>query len=99
MTKSFIVIDFPGTACDDGRICLWVVNGDRDAGILMESSNEPAKMLKVAQNTDRITILVFHLLAADVIASFPADYVIRVWDIQTGSVTIQLDYWNPIPTR
>jgi WD40 repeat protein len=67
------------------------VNGDGDAGILMESSNEPAKMLEVAQNTDRITIVVFHPLANDVMASVSADYVIRVWDIQTGSVTIQLD--------
>lgn len=67
------------------------MNGDGDAGILMESSNEPAKMLEVAQNTDRITIVVFHPLANDVMASVSADYVIRVWDIQTGSVTIQLD--------
>ena len=57
----------------------------------MESSNEPAKMLEVAQNTDRITIVVFHPLANDVIASVSADYVIRVWHIQSGDVTIQLD--------
>lgn len=79
------------TACDDGRIRLWEVNGDGDGGILMESSNEPMKMLEVAQNTDRITIVVFHPLAADVIASVSADYVIRVWNIQTGAVTIQLE--------
>ena len=57
----------------------------------MESSNEPMKMLEVTQNTDRITIVVFHPLAADVIASVSADYVIRVWNIQTEAVTIQLE--------
>ena len=48
-------------------------------------------MLEVAQNTDRITIVVFHPLASDVLASVSADYVIRVWDIQKGAVTIQLE--------
>lgn len=57
----------------------------------MESSNEPTKMLEVAQNTDRITVVVFHPLAADVMASVSADYVIRIWDIGTGAVTIQLE--------
>lgn len=76
-------------ACDDGRIRLWEVNGD--GGILMESSNEPTKMLEVAQNTDRITVVVFHPLAADVMASVSADYVIRIWDIESGAVTVQLE--------
>lgn len=80
---------FQTLACDDGRIRLWEVNGD--GGILMESSNEPTKMLEVAQNTDRITVVVFHPLAADVMASVSADYVIRIWDTESGAVTVQLE--------
>lgn len=67
------------------------MKGDGIGGVLMESSNEPTKMLEVAQNTDRITIVVFHPLASDVLASVSADYVIRIWDIQSGAVTIQLE--------
>lgn len=57
----------------------------------MESSNEPTKMLEVAQSTDRITIVTFHPLASDVLASASADYTIRIWDAQSGAVVIQLE--------
>lgn len=57
----------------------------------MESSNEPSQILEVTHNTDRITVVQYHPLAEDVIASVSADYVIRVWNTQTATVVIQLD--------
>lgn len=59
-------------------------------GDTFESSNEPSKLLEVPNNTDRITAIQFHPLASDVLASVSADYVIRVWDVGTGSVVIEL---------
>ena len=80
-----------GTACDDGRIRIWNVQGDGIGGVLMESSNEPSRVLEVAHNTDRVTIVQYHPIAADVVASVSADYVIRVWNVQTAACLIQLE--------
>lgn len=83
------------SACDDGRIRIWEVkepSGDGPtSAIAMESSNEPALMLQVAGSTDRVTIVQFHPLAKDVVASASADLVIRVWNLSSGAVTFQLD--------
>jgi len=78
-------------ACDDGRIRIWNVQGDGIGGVLMESSNEPSRVLEVAHNTDRVTIVQYHPIAADVVASVSADYVIRVWNVQTAACLIQLE--------
>lgn len=78
-------------ACDDGRIRLWDVKDNGASGVLMESSNEPSKTLQIVSNTDRVTIVQFHPLAADVIATVSADYVIRVWNVQTKACVIQLE--------
>ena len=76
------------SACEDGRIRLWEVKGD---GALMESTNEPCKILEVPQNTDRITIIQFHPSASDILASVSADFVIRVWDVESAAPLIQLE--------
>ena len=57
----------------------------------MESSNEPSKTLQVDNNTDRVTVVQYHPLAADVIATVSADYVIRVWNVQTKACVIQIE--------
>jgi WD40 repeat protein len=44
-----------------------------------------------AQNTNPTNILVFHPQSTDLFAPVDADDVIRVWEIQTGSVTIKLE--------
>ena len=59
--------------------------------VVMESSNEPWKILEVAQSMDRMTIVQFHPLAENVIASVSTDYVIRVWNTQSATVMVQLD--------
>jgi len=78
-------------ACDDGRIRIWDIKDDGANGVLMESSNEPSKTLQVDNNTDRVTVVQYHPLAADVIATVSADYVIRVWNVQTKACVIQLE--------
>lgn len=78
-------------ACEDGRIRIWNVKDNGASGVLMESSNEPSKALQVPNNTDRVTVVQYHPLAADVIATVSADYVIRVWNVQTGDCAIQLE--------
>jgi len=79
--------------CDDGRIRLWRVadNGGAGSGVVMESSNEPWKMLEVAHSTERVTIVQFHPLASDVLASASADYVIRVWNVESALAVVQLE--------
>ena len=74
-------------ACDDGRIRLWEVKSDSlIAGcVAMESSNEPLKIFQVGGSTDRITVVQFHPLASDVLASVSADYVVRVWNLGAES--------------
>ena len=67
--------------------------GNETPAVLNSLANANFHFLKssTAQNTNPTNILVFHPQSTDLFASIDADDVIRVWDIQTGSVTIKLE--------
>ncbi|XP_063979618.1 coronin-7 isoform X3 [Diachasmimorpha longicaudata] len=62
-------------ACDDGIIRLWEV----PAGGLMEPTNEPK--FTVEAHTDKIYLIKYHPLAADVLASASYDTTVKIWDL------------------
>ncbi|XP_011297691.1 coronin-7 isoform X1 [Fopius arisanus] len=64
-------------ACDDGIIRLWEIPG----GGLVEPTNEPK--FTVEAHTDKIYLIKFHPLAADVLASASYDTTVKIWDLST----------------
>ncbi|XP_066594128.1 coronin-7 isoform X3 [Prorops nasuta] len=66
-------------ACDDGMIRLWEIP---DAG-LMEPTNEPKHIIEA--HADKIYLIKFHPLAANVLASASYDMTVKVWDLSSLS--------------
>ncbi|XP_011503045.1 PREDICTED: coronin-7 isoform X2 [Ceratosolen solmsi marchali] len=63
-------------ACDDGMIRLWEIPNSG----LMEPTNEPNYTIEA--HTDKIYLIKFHPLAADVLASASYDMTVKIWDLE-----------------
>jgi coronin-7 len=63
--------------CDDGTVRLWRIPNNG----LVEPTNEPETLLEA--HPDKIYVMKFHPLAADILATASYDTTIRVWDLQT----------------
>ncbi|KAG7207127.1 hypothetical protein KM043_001001 [Ampulex compressa] len=75
-------------ACDDGAIRLWEIP---EAGLL-EPTNLPKHLIEA--HTDKIYLIKFHPLAADVLASASYDTTVKIWDLSllpsTGSALAKI---------
>ncbi|XP_011637681.1 coronin-7 isoform X2 [Pogonomyrmex barbatus] len=68
-------------ACDDGIIRLWEIP---ESG-LAEPTNEPKHTIEA--HTDKIYLIKFHPLAANVLASASYDMTVKIWDLSLLSST------------
>ncbi|XP_044579840.1 coronin-7 isoform X3 [Cotesia glomerata] len=62
-------------ACDDGIIRLWEI----PVGGLIEPTNEPK--FTIEAHSDKIYLIKFHPLAADVLTSASYDTTVKIWDL------------------
>ncbi|KAG8039903.1 hypothetical protein G9C98_000632 [Cotesia typhae] len=62
-------------ACDDGIIRLWEI----PVGGLIEPTNEPK--FTIEAHSDKIYLIKFHPLAADVLTSASYDTAVKIWDL------------------
>lgn len=71
--------------CDDGTIQLWNIPND---GLLI---NRDKYENKLTRHKDRITLVKFHPIAKDVLASFSMDLMIIIWDLNVLQAKICLN--------
>ena len=71
--------------CDDGTIQLWNIPND---GLLI---NRDKYENKLTHHKDRITLVKFHPIAKDVLASFSMDLMIIIWDLNVLQAKICLN--------
>lgn len=89
-------------ACDDGVVKLWRIPEEG----LAEPTNTPDREFNA--HNDKIYFLKFHSTAKNVIATGSYDMTIRIWDLESLEMKIQLDghtdqmfsfAWSPCGTR
>lgn len=89
-------------ACDDGVVKLWKIPEEG----LPEPTNAPEREFNA--HNDKIYFLKFHSTAKDVLATGSYDMTIRIWDLTTLEMKIQLEghtdqmfsfSWSPCGNR